>query len=469
MNKDATLIFPKDLSLEDKGSRDSRKVQAGFDSSFSSIKQDLLDGLRGLKSVDRYEVRRELGRGSSGVVYLGWDPLIKRNVAIKISRPSSDESRKAFFIEAQSAGKLNHPNIISIYDTNLFQNYCYLVMEYIAGEPLNRFCSPNNLLPVRQVIGIIDSACKALDYAHNEGVIHKDIKPSNIMLDKVGAVKITDFSIAQTMEESAVKNNQVSGGSSTGRSDNSSLIHLVGTPSYMSPEQLRQRVVGRESDIFSLGCVLYELLTGIKAFSGESLMAIAYKIMQEDPPPVSSLVPELPEDFNEVVRVALAKDPGKRFLNCNDLALSLKAAGQKIESETTEAADFFDFVHTASFFRSFTKSQVRELVTASNVIRVAPGKVIIRQGELEDVFYILLSGTVAIQKKGQKVAAISPGECFGEMAYLASQPRSADVVAETSCSLLKIKAGLLNKSSEAVQLLFFRRFAKILARRLGSA
>ena len=123
--------------------------------------------------------------------------MIKRQVAVKISRPSTEEARKTFFLEAQSAGKLNHPNIMAIYDTNLHEEYCYLVMEYIDGELLSQYCNTSNLLPVHSVVEIMDSACKALDYAHNEGIVHKDIKPSNIMLDRVGAVKITDFSIAQ--------------------------------------------------------------------------------------------------------------------------------------------------------------------------------------------------------------------------------------------------------------------------------
>ena len=440
---------------------------SGTGYSAGSLQTGLLESLRNLKTLGRYDIRRELGRGGSGVVYLGWDPLIKRQVAIKVSRPVSEEAQKTFFIEAQSAGKLNHPNIIAIYDTNLFQDYCYLVMEYIDGVVLSNHCTPNNLFPVPKVADIIDSACKALDYAHNEGIVHKDVKPSNIMLDKVGAVKIADFSIAQEVDtKGSVRGPQrASNQAPTG----SNLIHLVGTPSYMSPEHLGHRLVGRESDIFSLGCVLYELLTGVKAFTGDSLMSIAYKIMHENPTPVTKLNPNLTPDFDEIIRLALAKNPGQRYLCCADLAADLKTAVRNTNNEVAEAQDFFDFVHGKSFFRAFTKDQVRELVTASNVIRAGAGKVIIQEGATDDVFYILLSGKVAILKEGRLVATIDPGECFGEMSYLASQPRSATVVAQSSCSLLKIKSTLLNKSSESVQLLFFRRFSAILARRVASS
>jgi serine/threonine protein kinase len=430
------------------------------------VDKGFLEGLRGLKNAGRYEIRRELGRGSSGVVYLGWDPLIKRHVAVKISRPATEEARKTFFLEAQSAGKLNHPNIMAIYDTNLHEEYCYLVMEYIDGELLSQYCNPNSLLPVHSVAEIIDSACKALDYAHNEGIVHKDIKPSNIMLDRVGAVKIADFSIAQITDVRPGKKDDLSDTSTGGKKKS---VYVVGTPSYMSPEQLHRRMVGRESDVFSLGCVLYELLTGVKAFSGDSLMSIAYKILHEDPPPVSSLNPQLPEVFDEIVKIALAKSPGNRYLTCSDMAWNLKAAVQKIKSDSTDASDFFDFVHHVSFFNAFSKNQVRELVTASNIVRINKGKVIIQEGNTDDVFYILISGKVKIQKGGRSLALIGPGECFGEMAYLASQPRSATVIAETNCTLMKMKVALLNKSSESVQLLFYQRFARTLANRLNTS
>jgi signal-transduction protein with cAMP-binding, CBS, and nucleotidyltransferase domain len=181
------------------------------------------------------------------------------------------------------------------------------------------------------------------------------------------------------------------------------------------------------------------------------------------------LNPQLPEVFDEIVKIALAKSPGNRYLTCSDMAWNLKAAVQKIKSDSTDASDFFDFVHHVSFFNAFSKNQVRELVTASNIVRINKGKVIIQEGNTDDVFYILISGKVKIQKGGRSLALIGPGECFGEMAYLASQPRSATVIAETNCTLMKMKVALLNKSSESVQLLFYQRFARTLANRLNTS
>ncbi|MBF0529834.1 MAG: protein kinase [Deltaproteobacteria bacterium] len=422
--------------------------------------------LENLKQAGRYEISGRLGRGSSGTVFLAWDPLIKRQVAIKMSRPLTEKARKSFFLEAESAGKLNHPNIVAVYDTNLHEKYCYIVMEYIDGNDLSHYCTPNNLLSIRKVAEIVTSAGRALDYAHKDGVIHKDIKPSNIMLDNLGTVKITDFSIAQQIEKKPGPAQSSGGGRSKSAPKTTRDLFVTGTPSYMSPEQLSNQVVSRESDIFSLGCVLYELLTGIKAFSGNSLLEIAYKIIHEDPLPVSTLNDKIPKDFDRIIQTVLAKNPVHRYVSCNDLAYHMKSIVDRMETGTEEAQDFFDLVHNISFFQAFTKDQVRELVAASNIIRIPKGKIIISEGDADDTFYILLSGKVKVQKGDRFIAFLESGECFGEMAHLSGQARTATVIAETGSSLIKIRATALHKWPDYVQLLFYQRFAKTLATRL---
>ncbi|MFC1892030.1 serine/threonine-protein kinase, partial [Thermodesulfobacteriota bacterium] len=229
---------------------------------------DLVD----TKTIGRYEVTGKLGQGSMGVVYQGKDPYINRNVSIKVSRPSADvvgekadKYRERFFLEAQSAGRLMHPNIVAIYDAGMYKDFCYITMEYIDGPTLEKFCHKNDLLPVSKVVEIIISTCKALDYAHQEGVVHRDIKPSNIMINLAEEVKITDFGIAQIKSEQTVSHG------------------IIGSPSYMSPEQVKEEPVKGISDLFSLGCVLYELLTGRKAFTGDNYFSIMYKITNEEP------------------------------------------------------------------------------------------------------------------------------------------------------------------------------------------
>jgi len=432
----------------------------GKEQEVSHVDQQFLDDLSDIRTVGRYEIVGKLGQGSMGVVYLGRDPYINRHVSIKISRPGSnvggeqaEKYRERFFVEAQSAGKLLHPNIVAIYDAGMYKDFCYITMEYIDGPTLEKFCKRDDLLPPGRVAEIIFSACKALDFAHKKGVVHRDIKPSNILINKAGVAKITDFGIAQV------------------RSEQASPEGIIGSPSYMSPEQVKEEPIEDKSDIFSLGCVLYELLTGEKAFSGDNYFSIMYKIANEDPLPIREVRPDLPEIMWKITSKALAKDPGHRYQNCMDLAYDLRVAlrglkggvaGDKVESVV-------DYVQSVPFFDRFTKAQVREIMEASHIIKVRKGKVVVAEGEIDDSFFIILSGNAAVQKHNAKIALISRGECFGEMSYLGGQSRSATVVAETDCILLKISATLLDRSTEPVQLLFMKNFAMTLMRRLSKA
>jgi len=432
----------------------------GKEKEVSSVDQQFLDDLSDLRTVGRYEIVGKLGQGSMGVVYVGRDPYINRLVSIKISRPSrnvvgerAEKYREKFFVEAQSAGKLLHPNIVAIYDAGMYKDFCYITMEYIDGPTLQKFCTRDNFLPTSRVAEVIFSACKALDFAHKKGVIHRDIKPSNIMINKAGVVKITDFGIAQVRSEEAPSEG------------------IIGSPSYMSPEQVKEESIEDKSDIFSLGCVLYELLTGEHAFSGDNFFSIMYKIVNEDPVPIKQIRPEVPEILWKITLKALAKEPSHRYQSCMDLAYDLRvalrglkggAAGDKVES-------VIDYVHSVPFFDNFTKEQVKAILEASHIVKVRKGKVVVAEGEIDDSFFIILSGKAAVQKHDTNIALISRGECFGEMSYLSGQSRSATVVAETDCILLKISATLLDRSSETVQLLFMKNFAMTLMKRLSRA
>jgi len=395
-----------------------------------------------------------------GVVYLGRDPYIDRHVGIKISRPSSDVGeeraqryRERFFTEAQSVGRLMHPNIVSIYDAGMYQDFCYITMEYIDGPTLEKFCRPDNLLPISKVVEVIFVACKALDYAHKKGVIHRDIKPSNIMLNKSGAVRITDFGIAEI------------------KSEQTSSKGIVGSPCYMSPEQVREQPVEDKSDIFSMGCVLYELFTGKKAFAGENDFSTMYQIINEDPVPLRELRPEIPPVLSKITRKALAKAPNERYQTCMDFAYDLRVAlrGLKDDIKSSKIGNVLDYVHHVPFFENFTKEQTREILNASNIVKVRKGKVVVAEGEIDDCFYIILSGKAAVHRNERIIAIIGRGECFGEMAYLSGQARAATVLAETDCILLKISATLLDKASDSIQLRFLKEFAMTMLMRLSKS
>jgi serine/threonine-protein kinase len=426
----------------------------------SPVDTQFLTDLSDVKTIGRYEIMNKLGQGSMGVVYLGRDPYINRNVSIKVSRPAADVGgekanryRERFFVEAQSAGRLMHPNIVAIYDAGMHKDFCYITMEYIDGPPLEKFCRKDKLLPVSKVIEVLIAACKALDYAHRKGVVHRDIKPSNVMFAKAGGVKITDFGVARIKSEQTISKG------------------IVGSPSYMSPEQVKEAPVEDKSDIFSLGCVMYEMLTGQKAFSGDNYFSIMYKIINEDPQPMHEIRPKIPKIMVRIAGKALAKDPNRRYQSCMDFAYDLSVAlrGIKGNQKSEKAANIVDYVHHVPFFENFNKEQVKEILNASSIIRARQGKVLVSEGDIDDSFFIILSGKAAVKKSEQDIAIISRGECFGEMSYLSGQARAATVMAKTDCILMKISATLLDKSAESMQLRFLKNFSMTLIRRLSTS
>ena len=408
--------------------------------------------LSGITHVGRYTVTKELGRGGMAVVFLGRDPYIQRQVAVKMSRPHTEEEKTQFFVEAQSAGRLNHPNLVAVYDAGVHGRFCYIAMELVEGHTLDRYCQPENLLPPKKAAEIVFSVLNALDYAHKQGVIHRDIKPSNIMLDKNGDVKIADFGIARIKGLSTMR-------------------VIRGTPSYMSPEQVKGEPIKDNTDIFSAGCVLFELLTGVPAFGGEDFSSIIKKIVESDPPPILRLRPELPKIFEDVIQKALAKDPTVRYQSCLDFAYDLRVAVRGLAAETLAAPEkpksALEYIRYVPFFANFTPRQLEELFQASDILKVKKGKVVVAQGEIDDTFFIILSGSARIEKDGQIIARVGMGECFGEMAYIGGQARVATVVADTDLVLMKISATILDRAPGPIQLLFFKNFAKFLVKRFS--
>ena len=424
----------------------------------SPVDQRFLKDLDDIEKVDRYEIIEKIGQGNMGIVYKGRDPYIRRDVGIKISRPHSDASkeiatkyREDFFTEAQSAGRLLHPNIVAIYDAGMYRDFCYITMEYVNGPTLSKFCMKENMLPANRIAEIIIATCKALDYAHQNGIIHRDVKPSNIMLTESGDVKITDFGIAKIKTEQESSN------------------EIIGSPCYISPEQVKEEEMDSVSDVFSLGCVLYELLTCEKAFSGENQFAIMYKITNENPIPVRELRPEIPKIIEDITQKALSKDRNKRYQTCMDMAYDLKVALRGLKdgaSKKEKIDDVIDYVHNIQFFGNFSREQVHKILDTASIVKVTAGNMIMDEGEIDDSFYVILSGKASVMKNDTVIATIHRGECFGEMAYLSGDSRVASVTAFTDCILLKISSTLLDKSSEDIQLLFLKRFSMTLLKRL---
>lgn len=278
----------------------------------------IIDGME-KPTIGRYEIVEELGRGAMGVVYKGIDPAIKREVAIKtvhfdeVDADTIQAVKDRFLREAQSAGKLTHPNIVTIYDTGEETDLAYIAMELLRGRTLEGWCKKTNLLPLKTTLGIIGQLCETLDYAHKNGIVHRDIKPANIMILEKGKIKVTDFGIAKIQSSSHTK---------TGI--------IMGTPSYMSPEQLAGQKVDGRSDLFSLGVILYELLVGEKPFKGDAITTIMYQIANAAPPPLQEYRKDLPPILQKLIDKALAKKTEDRFQTGTEFANAVRVCLSKI-------------------------------------------------------------------------------------------------------------------------------------------
>jgi serine/threonine-protein kinase len=266
-----------------------------------------------ISQLGRYEVLGELGQGAMGIVYKANDPLIDRVVAIKtinlgLALEEKEEYEGRFYQEAKAAGRLNHPNIVTIYDVGKSGDVAYIAMEFLQGRELRDIMDDSGLLPVDQVLDIVTQVAQGLAYAHEHGIVHRDVKPSNIMVVRDGHAKITDFGIAR-MASSAVR-------TQTGV--------VLGSPKYMSPEQVMGKAIDQRSDIFSLGVMLYEMLAGQAPFYGENINAIMYQTLNAVPAPPGTLNPAVPEMANFIVAKALAKKLEDRYQNAKDLAVDLR-------------------------------------------------------------------------------------------------------------------------------------------------
>lgn len=410
------------------------------------------------KKIGRYLVEKELGRGGMGVVYLAQDPFIDRRVAIKVTQsPPADpkgleEFQKVFFNEARTAGKLTHPHIVSVYDAAMEGGLCYLVMEYVDGPTLKEHCRRDNLLSRQDVVEIIFQCAKALDYAHRNGVIHRDIKPSNIMISADGNVKITDFGIATAV-----------GASEAPRADG-----VAGSVHYMAPEQLRNEPRTPQSDLFSLGVVMYELLTGAKPFEASTDYAVFFKIANEAPEPLENYRKDISEPLEQIVMKAIEKDLAKRYQSCGEMAADLSASFDRLRSKDEKITfeEKCNALKRIEFFRDFTSNELAEILNSTQWFRYKARATIITEGDIEDCFYIIVAGEVVVKKQDKALATRKQGDCFGEMAYRGKTKRTATVEAVTDSVLIRIKASVIDNASVNTQLRFHKEFARTLIQRL---
>lgn len=415
------------------------------------------------RRIGKYELIKELGRGATSVVYKAYDPFQDREVAVKAVFPEvlGDQEhgrryRKLFVTEASLAGKLSHPHIAAIYDAVADDEASYIVMEYVDGTTLEQYARVEHLLPLGRVLEIIYKCAKALDYAAREGVIHRDIKPANILLAGDTDIKVSDFGAALN---SASDSTQITG---------------IGSPAYMSPEQVREQPLTYQTDIFSLGVVFYQLLTGRLPFLGTNNYSIIYQIINVDPAPPSRFRSEVPPQIDAIVLRMLQKNTADRYQTWGDLAGDLVdvlgGSRAKVKDGMPEA-EKFDILRKLEFFRKFGDVELWEVLRLAKWGRLPLDSVLIQEGDIGSSFFILASGEVQVRKQDRLLSVLKSGECFGEMAYLGKQKfqRSASVVATTEIVVIEIRAETLPQASELCRHHFNGAFLELLVDRLGMA
>jgi serine/threonine protein kinase len=414
--------------------------------------------------IGKYPVLRELGRGASSVVYLCNDPFYSRNVAVKVVMPEAfrDADRgnlykKLFVTEASLAGKLQHPHICQIYDAVADDKLHYIVMEFIDGGTLEKHGDAQDLLPIDRVVEIIFKCTRALEFAHKMGITHRDLKPANILYTGETDVKVSDFGAALIASGDVTQ------------------ISAIGSPAYMSPEQVKEHVLNHQTDIYSLGVVMYQLLAGRLPFQATNNFSLIYQIANVEPQPPSSYRPQIPAGLDEIVKRAMAKDLARRYRTWEDFSLDLaevfRNEGLGGRSQQFADSDKFESLRKLPFFLNFTDAELWEVARISNWRSAQAGELLMKEGEPGSFFCILAEGQVRVTRKGKLLNILHTGECFGEMAYLSKDEhlRGADVTVMLESKIISVPMQKLAQASDVCRHKFDRAFMEILVERLTMA
>ena len=416
------------------------------------------------EQLGKYPILREIGSGATSRVYLARDPFADREVAIKVflfdthADPHSERMlHKAFVAEASLAGKLNHPHIVDILDAVVEPDHSYLVMEYVPGKTLEAHADVSTLLPLNKVVEIIFKCIRALEYAFQHGVIHRDIKPGNILLSQYGETKVGDFG-ASFQQRLGHETTQITG---------------VGSPAYMSPEQIRMEALTHQTDIYSLGVTMYRLLTGRLPYQASTQAALTYAILNAVPPCPATLRPDLPPLLDQIVMKAINRDPKERYKSWLDFGKDLSQAfvSLRLAGESISESEKFNKLREFPFFEDFNDVALWEMVRIGSWKTVAAGTPLIREGEEGDSFYLLVDGEVKVTLSGKPLANLKPGACFGEILYFTErvQRRTTTVTTGSDATVIEFKADALRAATDACQVGFNKGCMRVLVDRLAQS
>lgn len=416
-----------------------------------------------MNDIGKYKLIRELGHGATSTVYLALDPETNQQVALKlfnldvlVDNERSKAYRKLLLSEASLAGKLSHPHIVKIYAAVMDDPVMnYMVMEYVEGDSLEKLAEVDHLLSLSSIAEIIYKCSKALEYAQYQGVIHRDIKPANIMICGDHDIKISDFGSALIESQQTT---QVSG---------------VGSPAYMSPEQIREQSLTHQTDIYSLAVTMYRLLTGKLPFDARNNYSMIYQIMNIEPPPPSTFRPEIPPELDKIVMRAMHKDVAQRYQTWDEFSRDLVVFVGKNEMPQEEKVDTekFDTLRSLAFFRNFSDVELWEVLRISEWRQIERDEIVFSDGDEGDTLFVMAHGTAKVMKQGRILNLLHQGDCFGEMANFAEKKfvRTTDVVTKTKATLIEIKLNVLEKTSAECRYQFSDSFLRMLVKRLAIA
>lgn len=430
-----------------------------------------LPGLALPVQIGKYRVKAKLGEGSTSEVFLAHDPFRDRDVAIKrvrtgmLADPRETHYQKRFFAaEAALVGQLHHPNVVEILDAVADNEAPYLVMEYVDGVTLRRYCRADNLLPLAQILEIGFKCAMALGYCYKQGLIHRDVKPANLLAtldgDQIKDVKVTDF------------------GSVFNQGADHTQIYRVGSLAYMSPEQLDGDTLDCRADIYSLAAVLYHLVAGRPPFDATQQQAIMHQIYHASPPPLTALREGVPPALQALVERCLAKERELRPADWDEFAQALSAlvsdshVGRGSLQEVLDS-ERFTLLRTLDFFAGFGDVELWEVVHRAQWRRHTYGQVLHRKGEEGNAFHIVTQGQVEVYREGKSVASLGAGQTVGEMAYLAPSPdlrrHTVDVLVSQPATTVSFTPETMERLSLSTRHLFDKAFIVVLVRRLHAA
>ena len=424
------------------------------------------------RQIGKYKVLGRLGEGATSEVFHARDEFRGRDVAIKcVQVPEragdSDDGhyfQRFFAAEADLVGRLEHPNVVQIFDAVDDAETPYVVMEYVPGTTLKRFCRPDSLLSLEQIVEIGFKCAMALGYVARQGLIHRDVKPANVLAvmdrDTVVDVKITDFgSVLQLDAERTA-------------------VHRVGSLAYISPEQLDGGQIDARADMYSLAAVLYHLIAGRPPFEGPTQAALMHQVFNQQPPPLAGFRDGVPASLEALLMRALEKEPADRPANWDEFAQSLAGVIARREVPRGKLqgvldSERFSLLRNLDFFSAFGDVELWEVVHRAKWQRFSFGHALYKKGQEGRNFYIVASGGVEVFREGAKVAVLGKGATVGEMAYLAPNPalrvHQADVLVAQTCTTICFNPEAMAQLSVSTRHRFDDAFIKVLVRRLHAA